>query len=255
MAGRTKRPGRKSKDPLKLRRDKAGRILKTAERTGDAAKRQAQAQRFRQLGADGVLDPRLGSTLGMMFVLGVPVRISAPEYDAASWLADRLRAHDEIVLALRRSPPSNAIERGTGGTKLSPLEIEASERKGRLEPGATPIDQAARDMLDQVKHIRDAIDGAEAAMGGGAIGRLRWEALRAGCRGEGLSTAHQLRHFVEALVELAWAGGYYEEKRRQSKNTRAAWGHDVAAVEIIRIVQGRDKPTSASPATPPTDSE
>lgn len=242
MANKARGPGRKPRDPLKVRRDKAGRILQTVKRSGSVSMRQAQMQRFRHLGAAGVLDPRLGSTLGLMFVVGEPVKLGAAEFDAASWLADQLKVYDELVLSLRRSPPSNAIERGTGGTKLTPLEIDACVRRGRLEAGALPIDPAAREMLGRVQQIRKAIEGAEAAMGGGLVGRLRWEALTSACRSEGLPTAERLRHFVEGVVELAWAGGYYEEKRRQSKNPRAPWGHDVAAVEIIRIVQGRDRP-------------
>lgn len=232
MAESAKRPGRKRKDPLKVRRDKAGRILETAARTGGEGKRAAQAQRFRQLGAEGVLDPRLGSTLGLMFVLGVPVKIGPQEYDAASWLADRLKAYDEIVLSLRRSPPSNAIERGTGGTKLNPLELKAI---GKIDD---VVEAEAQRMLDQVGRLRKEIDDAKKAMGGGTLGRVRWEALTAACRSEGLPTAHVLRHFVEAAVELAWAGGFYEQKRRKAKNQRTAWGHDVNAVEIIRVVQG-----------------
>jgi hypothetical protein len=238
VAETTKRAGRKRKDPLKVRRDKAGRILETAARTGGEQKRQAQAQRFRQLGAEGVLDPRLGSTLGLMFVLGVPVKIGPQEYDAASWLADRLKAYDELVLALRRSPPSNAMERGTGGTRLNPLELEASMRKGRLEPDEIKLHGAALAMAEQVAHLRKEIDDAKAAMGGGTLARVRWEALTAACRSEGLPTPHMLRHFVEAAVELAWAGGFYEKKRRRAKNPRVAWGHDVNAVEIIRVVHG-----------------
>lgn len=232
MAETARRPGRKRNDPLKVRRDKAGRILETAARTGGELKRQAQAQRFRQLGAEGVLDPRLGSTLGLMFVLGVPVKIGPQEYDAASWLADRLKAYDELVLALRRSPPSNAMERGTGGTRLNALELQAIGKVDEV------VDAEARRMLDQVVLLRKEIAGAKSAMGGGTLGRLRWEALTAACRSEGLPTGDMLRRFVEGAVELAWTGGFYEHKRRRARNQKAAWGHDEHAVEIIRVVQG-----------------
>ncbi|MEN5084274.1 hypothetical protein ABE438_17475 [Bosea sp. TWI1241] len=233
-----RRPGRRRKDPLKVRRDKAGRILQTAERAGSAARRQAQAQRFRQLGAEGVLDPRLGSTLGLMFVLGVPVKIGPQEYDAACWLADRLRAYDETVLALRRSPPSNVIEKGAGGIRMTPLELEASARKGRLDPDEIKLHGAALAMAEQVAGIRADVDMAKAAMGDGPLGRMRWQALTAACRSEPIPAGDGLRHFVDAVVDLAFAGGFYDQKRRRAKNQKQAWGHDVAAIEIIRVVKG-----------------
>lgn len=228
----TKRTGRKRKDPLKVKRDRAGRILESAQVQDRAGTRQAQAQRFRALGAQGVLDPRLGTTLGLMFVLHVPVRIGPEEYDAASWLADRLKAHDEIVLALRRSPPSSTGERGNGGVKLNPLELQAMGKVDEV------VEQAARRQIDQARAIRGEIAKAQAAMGGGQLGERRWRALTACCRDEGLATPDQIRFAVEGMVELAWAGGFYRTRRRKARNAKAAWGHDVNAVEIVRVVTG-----------------
>lgn len=231
-ADKAKRTGRKRKDPLRLKRDKAGRILATASLEQGNGTRQAQAQRFRQLGAKGVLDPRLGSTLGLMFVLHVPVKIGPQEYDAASWLADRLKALDEIVLDLRRSPPSSSIERGTGGQREDALTLQAG---GVTSP---EIDEAADIRRSQAESIKRDVEKAKAAMGGGALGDKRWAALLACCRDEGLPNQDQVRFAVEGMVELAWSGGFYEVKRRKARNAKAAWGHDVASVEIIRVVEG-----------------
>lgn len=235
-AEQAKRTGRKRKDPLRLKRDKAGRILDTAKGNEETSStRQAQAQRFRQLGAKGVLDPRLGSTLGLMFVLHLPVRIGPQEYDAASWLADRLKALDDIVLDLRRSPPSSSAERGTGGMKLNALELQALRKKGRSDD---VVDAEAARMVEQAEAIKHDIDRAKKAMGGGALGERRWAALLACCRDEGLATKDDVRFAVEGMVELAWAGGYYDVKRRKARNAKAPWGHDVASIEIIRVVEG-----------------
>jgi len=231
----TKRTGRKRKDPLKVKRDRAGRILDSALIQDRAGTRQAQAQRFRALGAQGVLDPRLGTTLGLMFVLHVPVRIGPEEYDAASWLADRLKAHDEIVLALRRSPPSSTGERGGGGMRLNALELQALRAAGKSD---ALVDDEARRMIDQAEGIKNEIRRAKAAMGGGTLGERRWKALTACCRDEGLATPDQIRFAVEGMVEMAWAGGFYRTKRRKARNAKAAWGHDVNAVEIVRVVTG-----------------
>lgn len=232
VAAKAKRPGRKRNDPLKAKRDKAGRIMATADHEQGKGTRQAQAQRFRQLGAKGVLDPRLGSTLGLMFVLHVPVRIGPQEYDAASWLADRLKALDEIVLDLRRSPPSSSIERGSGGQREDALTLQAG---GMTSP---EIDEAADIRRAQAQAIRRDVEKAKAAMGGGTLGERRWAALLACCRDEGLPNKDQVRFAVEAMVELAWSGGFYEVKRRKARNAKAAWGHDVSSVEIIRVVEG-----------------
>lgn len=235
-ADKPKRPGRKRKDPLKLKRDKAGRILESARRDDSAGTRQAQAQRFRQLGAKGVLDPRLGSTLGLMFVLAVPVKIGPQEYDAASWLADRLKTLDERVLDLRRSPPSSSIERGTGGPREDALTLQAG---GDV---TDEVASAARRQGDEVAAIRADVARARAAMGGGRLGEQRWAALLACCRDEGLANADQVRFAVEGMVELAWSGGFYEQSRRKTRNAKAPWGHDERAIEIIRVVAG-DKPS------------
>lgn len=234
-ADTAKRTGRKRKDPLRLKRDKAGRILATAERDQSGGTRQAQAQRFRQLGAKGVLDPRLGSTLGLMFVLHVPVKIGPQEYDAASWLADRLKALDDIVLDLRRSPPSSSGEGGGGGMRLNALELQALRGKGKSD---VAIDEEATRMIEHANAIKRDVDRCRTAMGGGALGDRRWAALLACCRDEGLATKDDVRFAVEAMVELAWSGGFYEVKRRKARNAKAAWGHDVASVEIIRVVEG-----------------
>lgn len=248
VAETTRRPGRKRNDPLKVQRDKAGRILQTGEKQG-GTQRQAQAQRFKQLGAAGVLDPRLGSTLGLMFVLGVPIKISAAEYDAASWLADKLRAHDDVVLDIRRSPSSNAIERGTGGRGEDALSLQAAGVRG------AEVEAAASDRRALAQQIRAEIDRARAAMGAGVQGRLRWQALQAACRSEGLPTTDQLSDFADAVVALATAGGYYEEKKRRSANPRAAWGHDAEAIEIIRVVQGESGVPKSRRRRASTDSE
>jgi len=215
----TKRTGRKRKDPLKVKRDRAGRILDSALIQDRAGTRQAQAQRFRALGAQGVLDPRLGTTLGLMFVLHVPVRIGPEEYDAASWLADRLNALE--LQALRAAGKSDAL-----------------------------VDDEARRMIDQAEGIKNEIRRAKAAMGGGTLGERRWKALTACCRDEGLATPDQIRFAVEGMVEMAWAGGFYRTKRRKARNAKAAWGHDVNAVEIVRVVTGgpEEKPKGAKAA-------
>ena len=106
-------------------RNKNGDILSTAKRAerrnrGDddwRAREVAHWQRAKMIVQALIKDPRLGTPLGKMLLLGVPRAITAQMYAAGDHAFKILNLYDSIVLGVNRNP-SGVVIGGVGGKSV-----------------------------------------------------------------------------------------------------------------------------------------
>lgn len=87
-------------------RDNQGRVMASEYR--EDPRTLPQWNRLRDIAAEMMIDPRLGTQRGRMFYQR---QITASEFEAANRWADMLDAFDILVLGRRRTPASPALER------------------------------------------------------------------------------------------------------------------------------------------------
>jgi hypothetical protein len=126
-----------------VKRDAGGRILASSYRLGRDEKRAALETRARDEQAlavwrrtldqiqCGLIDPRLGTKLGRMFVIGDPLKISPQELEAGTRFAKILDDYDRLVLGKHRSAQAQDIMK----TRGAPADIDNVETVHRTSNG------------------------------------------------------------------------------------------------------------------------